>query len=464
MRGAFLLALWLSLVTLPVASQQGVPSSATPAALDYEFFKSRVQPIFLAKRSGHARCISCHASGTPLRLQPLASGTSAWNEEDTRKNFEAVRRVVVPGNVKSKLLVHPLAEEAGGDFYHNGGKHWSSQNDAEWQTLKTWVLGQTASSASAKKVRIIQTNSAGDDVDIIDPVTNKVVGVITGIEVNHGAAVAPDGSRIYVSDEAESSLAVADAQTFKVIKRIPLSGHPNNIAVGRDGRRVYVGIIQAPGGVDVIDTASLQRVKTIPTKGTIHNAYVTPDGKYVVAGSIQGKTVNVIDAQTEQPVWTLEMDLGIRPMTFNSNPDGSTKWIFVQLTGFNGFAVVDFATRQEIKRIKNPDLPPGKATVPEGSDPSHGMAVTADGQTLVVCSRLNNFLYAYSLPDLKLLGGAELGGKGAGWVTLTPDGKTAYVANPVTNDVSVVDIKSLKETARIPVGFVPKRNVTGVLQ
>ena len=65
---------------------------------------------------------------------------------------------------------------------------------------------------------------------------------------------------------------------------------------------------------------------------------------------------------------------------------------------------------------------------------------------------------------LKPLGGAELGGKGAGWVTLTPDGKTAYVANPVTNDVSVVDIASLKEVARIPVGFVPKRNTTGVLQ
>ena len=73
------------------------------------------------------------------------------------------------------------------------------------------------------------------------------------------------------------------------------------------------------------------------------------------------------------------------------------------------------------------------------------MAVTADGKTLVVCSRLNNYLYSYSLPDLKLLGGAELGGKGAGWVTLTPDGKTAYVANPVTNDVSVVDIASMKE-------------------
>ncbi len=314
------------------------------------------------------------------------------------------------------------------------------------------------------KVRIIQTNSAGDNVHVIDPATNKVVGVISDIEVSHGAGVAPDGSRIYVSDEAMSTLDVVDAKTLKVTARVPLSGHPNNMAVGKDGKRVYVGIIQDPGGVDVIDTASLKRVKTVPTKGTIHNAYVTPDGKYVVAGSIQGKSINVIDAQTEEPAWTLEMDLGIRPMTFNTNPDGSTKWIFAQLTGLNGFAVVDFATRKEIRRIQNPDLPPGKKTVPEGSDPSHGMAVTADGKTLVVCSRLNNYLYSYSLPDLKPLGGAELTGMGAGWVTLTPDGKTAYVANPVTNDVSVVDIASMKEVSRIPVGFVPKRNTTGRLQ
>src|SRR5919108_5608251 len=314
------------------------------------------------------------------------------------------------------------------------------------------------------KIRIIQTNSAGDNVHIIDPATNKVVGVIEGIEVGHGAGTSPDGTRIYVSDEAMSTLDFVDAKTLKVIKQVPLSGHPNNMAVGKDGKRVYVGIIQEPGGVDVIDTTTMKNVKTIPTKGTIHNAYVTPDGKYVVAGSIAGKTINVIDAKTEEPAWTLDMDLGVRPMTFNWNPDGSTKWIFTQLSGFNGFAVVDFATRTEIHRIKNPDLPPGKKTVPQGSDPSHGMAVTADGRTLVVCSRLNNFLYSYSLPDLKPLGGAELGGKGAGWVTLTPDGKTAYVANPVTNDVSVVNVRSMKEMSRIKVGFVPKRNVTAMLQ
>jgi YVTN family beta-propeller protein len=318
--------------------------------------------------------------------------------------------------------------------------------------------------AASGQVRIIQTNSAGDRVSIIDPVTNKVVGEIQDIEANHGAVVAPDGKRIYVSDESMSTLDVADAKTFKVIKRIPLSGHPNNISIGKDGRRVYVVIIQPPGGVDVIDTASSTKVKTIPTKGSIHNTYVTPDGKYVVAGSIQGKTINVIDAKTEEPAWTLEMDKGIRPMTFSANPDGSTKWIFAQLSDFNGFAVVDFATQKEVTRIKNPDLPPGRETIPEGADPSHGMAVTPDQKTLVVCSRLNNALYSYSLPDLKNIGTTFLGGKGAAWVTLTPDGKKAYVANAVTNDVSVVEVASMKEVALIPVGFVPKRNSTGTLQ
>src|SRR5580692_10701099 len=82
---------------------------------------------------------------------------------------------------------------------------------------------------AASTVRIIQTNSAGDDVDIIDPGTNKVVGVIHGIEVNHGAAVAPDGSRYYISNEGEKTLDVVDQKTLKVIRNIPLTGHPNNI-------------------------------------------------------------------------------------------------------------------------------------------------------------------------------------------------------------------------------------------
>ena len=138
-------------------------------------------------------------------------------------------------------------------------------------------------------MRIVQTNAAGDSVMLIDPATNKVVGEIKGIEVNHGAAVAPDGSKFYITNEAESTLDVADAKTLTVTKHIPLTNHPNNVAVSKDGKRVYVAIVAGAGAVDVIDTTTLTRVKSIRTEGGIHNTYVTPDGKFVVAGSIPGQ-------------------------------------------------------------------------------------------------------------------------------------------------------------------------------
>jgi YVTN family beta-propeller protein len=451
---------------LPIVALLAQQPTGSSSPLNFEYFKAKVQPILLAKREGHARCVSCHTTGTPMRFQPLSPGAATWNEEESRKNFDVIRPRVASGNpLKSKLLTHPLAEQAGGDSSHDGGKHWMSQDDPEWQTLAAWVRGETGTNAAAApgKVRIIQTNSAGDNVSIIDPVTNKVVGEVKGIEVNHGAAAAPDGSRLYISNEAESTLDVVDGKTLKVTNKIKLSGHPNNIAIGRDGRRVYVSIAVAPGMVDVIDTASLQKVKSINVKGAVHNTYVTPDGKFVVAGSVAGKTVTVIDAQTDDIAWVLDFDLGVRPMAFERNADGSTKRIFVQLSEYNGFSVVDFATHKEVARIELPKLAAGKTPFMGGGNTSHGLAVTADGKMLVVNSRLNSAVYAYSLPDLKLLGSAEVG-RAPDWVTLTPDSKTAYVANAQSNSVSVIDLKAMKEVTRIPVGQVPKRNITALLQ
>jgi hypothetical protein len=138
---------WVSFLVITLSIAGGAASMAeqpatTSAALDYDYFKTKVQPIFLANREGHARCIACHANATGMRLQPVAAGAAAWTEEDSRKNFESVRRMVQPGDpLKSRLLVHPLAEAAGGDFFHNGGKHFTSQKDREWSILKDWVMG-----------------------------------------------------------------------------------------------------------------------------------------------------------------------------------------------------------------------------------------------------------------------------------------------------------------------------------
>jgi hypothetical protein len=122
---------------------QPASSSTESAPLNYEFFKEKVEPIFLFKRPGHARCVVCHTiNHVPLHLVPLSPGSATWNEEQSRQNFELVQRVVVPGSMESPLLRHPLALEAGGDPAHGGGKHFSSQDNPEWLTLKAWVFGE----------------------------------------------------------------------------------------------------------------------------------------------------------------------------------------------------------------------------------------------------------------------------------------------------------------------------------
>jgi YVTN family beta-propeller protein len=328
--------------------------------------------------------------------------------------------------------------------------------------LLTIILALPAASG-ATTIRIIQTNSAGDNIHLIDPATNKVVAEITGIEVNHGAAAAPDGSWFYISDEAEHTLDVVDGKTLGVTKRIPLSGRPNNVAISRDGRRVYVAIVSAPGAVDVIDTSTLERAKSIATRGGVHNTFVTPDGRFVIAGSIAGKNLTVIDGKSEEPVWSMDFDNGVRPIAFEKGADGATRRMFVEISDFHGFYIVDFEQHKEVGRITLPEIPPAERHT-EGlqGSPAHGIGVAPDGKTLWVNSKVNSHVYAYSLPDLKLLGGVHVGDH-PDWLTFTPDSKFVYVANAGSNSVSVVDVASRKEITRIPVGQVPKRNITAVL-
>jgi YVTN family beta-propeller protein len=328
----------------------------------------------------------------------------------------------------------------------------------------TALVVVAAPAMAASNARVIQTNSAGDNVHVIDPATNKVVGTIEGIDVPHGVTIAPDGSRIYITEEPTKTVDVVDAKSLKVIKKIPLSGRPNNLAVSKDGRRVYVGIAEAPGGVDVIDTTSFTNIKTVPVDGAVHNVYVTPDGRYAVSGSVAKSVISVIDTETDKVAWSVKLSSGIRPMVFTKNPDGSTKEIIVQLSDFHGLALVDFATHKEIKRVTLPDVA-GKERETDGiqGSPAHGLAITQDGKTLWTTSKYYDYVAAYSLPDYKLLKVVEVG-LHPEWLTIPPDGKNLYVACAGKDATVVVDNKSMKVIATIPVGSVPKRNASGMLQ
>ncbi|MEY4706279.1 MAG: hypothetical protein RJB58_2 [Pseudomonadota bacterium] len=315
---------------------------------------------------------------------------------------------------------------------------------------------------AATSVRIIQTNAAGDNAHVIDPATNKVVGTIEGVEIVHG--VTSDANRIYLSNEALHTLDVVDAKTLQVTKRIELSGRPNNVTITKDGRKVYVGIREEPGALDVIDTVSLTRLKTIPVTGPVHNVYVTPDGKFAVAGSIPASTISIVNIASDTMVRSIKLSAGIRPMVFDTNADGSTRNIYVQLSGYHGLAVVDFASGRETQRIEHPAIA-NEHPHTDGLQgaPAHGLGIPADGKTLWSTSKVYGHAYVYSLPDLKPMGSVFVG-QHPEWITFTPDGKFAYIGTAGENMTVAVDVKTMKVVAKIPVGHVPKRVGTALLQ
>jgi hypothetical protein len=154
----------LSVIAPFVAAQSGeAPAAqartASAISLDFEFFKTRVEPIFLKKRPRHARCYACHAGNNsgPTYLETLLPGTTFWTEDQSHKNFKNVSRLVVPGNPSaSRLLTHPLAPEAGGDIpnplVHQGGRQFASKDDPDWQTIAQWVAGGVKPSGVAEGV------------------------------------------------------------------------------------------------------------------------------------------------------------------------------------------------------------------------------------------------------------------------------------------------------------------------
>ena len=198
-----------ALAELPASADSQKPcqqpiSSPAPASLDFAFYKTNVEPIFLKERPGHARCYGCHSDANRiLHLEKLPPDAAAWGEEQSRKNFQSAIHLVVPGNPGlSPLALHPLAPEAGGDAFHSGGRQFASQNDPDWRAIAEWVRGAQERAPSCipqSAARIYVTNSAADTIDVIDSATNKIIQVIRGIELPHGVKFSADGARVYVT-------------------------------------------------------------------------------------------------------------------------------------------------------------------------------------------------------------------------------------------------------------------------
>jgi YVTN family beta-propeller protein len=368
--------------------------------------------------------------------------------------------------------------------------------------VSIFLLAMPVTAATAR-IWVLNNNAGPQHtIQIIDPATNKIVQTINGIGFPHGVAFSPDGRLAYVSSEDQSvrdNIYIVDVKTGDILKKAPLSangyegirGRRGNLAaITKDGKRLLVCVGQprlpsgfvarkkGAGGLDIVDASTLKVLKVFPTAG--HDCYTTPDGKYWFAGTgLALRNLMVFDVKTEQILWKLSYKQGVGPTEVVTKPDGSVRWLIATPLADNfrrQISIVDFATHKELKRITLPSKPgPFKIAKAAGLERRdqyavHGLAISPDGKILAVACRDANSVFFYTLPDFELLGhfstatvpGAPAGYNGGdpSWLTFAHNGRL-YIANSAADVVQVVDVKTMKEVARIPVGRQPDHVFVG---
>ena len=184
-----------------------------------------------------------------------------------------------------------------------------------------------------------------------------------------------------------------------------------------------------------------------------HDIEVSHDGKTVYVGLIRGTEVTVFDAASRRVIRKIPFDNNVRPIAVNRDESR----LFVQLSHLHGFIVVEPSTGKILRRVAMP-VPPHAAPLPASMpvDVNHGLRITADGRYLIANGSLVDLVAIYALPDLRLVGTVPVG-HDPNWITMSPDGTRCFVSNRGSDDISVIDLASRKEIARIKVGSYPQR-------
>ena len=53
----------------PLLQQAAAPAAAAASRLDYEVYRTKVQPILVGARKGNARCSACHSRGGKFKYR-----------------------------------------------------------------------------------------------------------------------------------------------------------------------------------------------------------------------------------------------------------------------------------------------------------------------------------------------------------------------------------------------------------
>jgi YVTN family beta-propeller protein len=314
------------------------------------------------------------------------------------------------------------------------------------------ALAGTVEGQKAQTVpKLYVTNSAGDNIHVIDLRTFQVIGQIKTGDHPHGAAASADGRHFFTTIEGDHTLLAIDTATDRAVQSIKLTGLPNQCAVTPDGR--YVGVpIRGGDSVNVVDVTQGKIVKDLPVK-VPHNCYNARRNDHLFVTSMGENKVKLIDLKTLS--YLAEISVGGVPRPLAVTHDEQT--LYCALSDLHGFVIADIPQRKVVQTVDLPPLPAG-VQFPVPRTPTHGLELTPDEKELWVTSCGTDTVYVFDTVAKKIVDKVSVG-KGPNWVTFSPDGRYCCVSNVLSDDVSILDVAKRREAARVKVGKQPKRLV-----
>jgi YVTN family beta-propeller protein len=169
------------------------------------------------------------------------------------------------------------------------------------------------------------------------------------------------------------------------------------------------------------------------------------DGKTVYVTSEVASLIHVIDTATAKVVKNIKV--GKRPRRMAITPDGKELWVTNELD--TSVSIIDTAKNEvihtlkfEVKGARAQDISPV------------GITMTKDGKRAYVSLGRANHVAFVDVPGRKVTN-LVLVGKRAWNVTLDKAEARLYVVNGLSDDVTVVDTAAAKALKSIPVGRVP---------
>ena len=330
--------------------------------------------------------------------------------------------------------------------------------------LKSAVIGMVvfAGAAFAAPGTVYVADEGSDTVSVLDGATFKRVATVAVGRSPHNVQVSPDGRSAWVTNEGASRKAeghgsasgdehgkggergelwAIDTGKRTIAAKVPVGRHPAHVVLTPDGRFAYV----TNGGdstVSIVDTEARKVVATVPVGEYPHGLRISPDGKYAYVANMKGGTVSVIDTGTMKEI--AKIPVGKGPAQTGFVPDGSLA--FVTLSQENRVALIDPVGRRAIGKI---DV----GTVPIQ------LHATPDGKTLFVANqgtkrKPGTNVSVINLQTRQVVKTVETA-PGAHGVAVDGEGKYVFVTNIYDNTVSVLDARSPKVIATVPVGREP---------